>query len=94
MIFLSSILNLAMAVYSILILVRGIVIWAKVDENNSLVQFVTSVTEPVLSKVRPMFPKATFDVSPIVVIVALWVLSFVLGFLMFAMTPKAVYYGY
>ncbi len=94
MIFLASILNFMMAVYWILILARGIMIWAKVDENNSLVQFVSSLTEPVLSKVRPLFPKATFDVSPIVVIVGLWVLSFVVGMMLFSMAPKAVYYGY
>jgi len=64
--------------YSLLIFARVIMTWIpNIDPYHPMVQMLYQVTEPVLEPVRRIIPPigGMMDISPIVVIIALSVLS-------------------
>ncbi len=64
----------------LIILARVILSWfPNVSYNNPIVQFIYAVTEPILSPIRRILPKtATFDFTPMVAIVIIFVIQQIL----------------
>ena len=55
--------------YQLLIIVRAVQSWVRVDPRHPFVRGIASVTEPVLSPIRSFAMFGTVDFSPVVVIV-------------------------
>ena len=53
-----------------IIIIRALLSWVNPDPYNPIVQFLNSITEPVLYRVRQLIPMSSIgiDFSPIVVI--------------------------
>ena len=61
-----------------IIIVRALISWVNPDPYNPIVQFLQSVTEPILSPIRRLLPPAMrwgLDISPIIAILALMFLK-------------------
>lgn len=74
-------IDTAVDVYVLLIIIRAILSWVNPNPYHPAVHFVHRVTEPVLRPVRQILPPlGGFDLSPIVVIIALiFVKNLVIG---------------
>lgn len=76
---LASLLDVGITVYIWIVIARALVSWVNADPYNPIVQFLRSVTDPVLQKIRGVLPHfAGLDFSPLVLILVLYVLE---GFL-------------
>ena len=55
------------------IIIRALLSWVNPDPYNPIVQFLNSITEPVLYRVRQLIPMSNIgiDFSPIVVILVI-----------------------
>jgi len=59
--------------YSLLIFIRIIFSWVMVSYSNRVMRFLVNATEPMLGPLRRMVPLVgTFDISPIVAFIILW----------------------
>jgi len=59
--------------YSLLIFIRIIFSWGMVSYSNRVMRFLVNATEPLLGPLRRMVPPlGTFDISPIVAFIVLW----------------------
>ncbi len=70
---LAQVLNIALTLYMWIIIIRALLSWVNPDPYNPIVQFLHSITEPVLYRVRKLvsMPGMGLDLSPIIVILAL-----------------------
>jgi len=73
----AQVLDYILWAYLWIIIGRVIVSWVNADRYNPIVRFLYSATEPVLERVRQRLPvyAAGFDVSPIVVWIAVMFLQ-------------------
>ncbi|PKN77843.1 MAG: hypothetical protein CVU48_10195 [Candidatus Cloacimonetes bacterium HGW-Cloacimonetes-1] len=62
-------------VYSYIILARVIMSWIIQDPYNKFYQFLYRITEPVLAPIRNILPSMGLDLSPIIVFLAIDILS-------------------
>ena len=54
------------------IFLRAIVSWFPIDQNNSFVRSLDSMTEPIIEPIRKFLPKfGMFDLSPLIAIILL-----------------------
>lgn len=61
--------------YSLLILVAVVLSWLRLDPRHPAVQFVDTLTEPVLAPIRRLLPPmGGLDFSPLVLLVGLRIL--------------------
>ena len=70
----AQMLDIVLTVVYWLILIRAWISWVTPDPNNPIVQFLYSVTEPILYPIRRILPaglKSGFDISPIVAFLAI-----------------------
>jgi YggT family protein len=59
--------------YSLLIFIRIIFSWGMVSYSNRMMRWLVNATEPMLAPLRRMVPPlGTFDISPIVAFIILW----------------------
>jgi YggT family protein len=59
--------------YSLLIFIRIIFSWGMVSYSNRVMRFLVNATEPLLGPLRRIVPPlGTFDISPIVAFIILW----------------------
>ncbi len=59
--------------YSLLIFIRIIFSWVMVSYSNRLMRFLVNTTEPMLGPLRRIVPPVgTFDISPIVAFIIVW----------------------
>jgi len=67
------VLNMALTLYMWIIIIRALLSWVNPDPYNPIVQFLYSITEPVMHRVRQMLPMSGIglDISPIIVILAI-----------------------
>ncbi len=67
------ILDIALTIYMWVIIIRAILSWVNPDPYNPIVQFLHSITEPVLYRVRKALPLPGMglDLSPIIVLLAI-----------------------
>ncbi len=73
----AKIIHVVLNIYMWIIIARAILSWVNPDPYNKIVQFLYRVTEPVLAQVRRWLPfgRMGIDVSPIVVILAIYFLD-------------------
>ena len=69
----AKILEVVLQFYMWIIIVRALLSWVNPDPYNPIVQFLNSITEPVLYRVRQLIPMSGMgiDFSPIIVILAI-----------------------
>ncbi len=69
----ATILDIALSIYMWIIIIRALLSWVNPDPYNPIVQFLYSITEPVMSRVRQLIPMSGMgiDFSPIIVILVI-----------------------
>lgn len=71
----ANLLDMALGLYTLLIVARALVSWVSPDPYNPIVQILYRATEPALRPVRRLLPVTGIDLSPIVVIFAIMFLQ-------------------
>lgn len=72
-------LVLILNLYGYVIIARAVMSWVNPNPYNPVVQFVCRITDPVLEPIRRVLPDmGGIDLSPMVVLVAIWVLNYLL----------------
>ena len=69
----AQILKIVLELYMWIIIIRALLSWVNPDPYNPIVQFLNSITEPVLYRVRQFIPMSGMgiDFSPIIVILVI-----------------------
>ena len=69
----AQILNIILQLYMWVIIIRALLSWVNPDPYNPIVQFLYSITEPVLYRIRQLIPMSGIgiDFSPIIVLLAI-----------------------
>ena len=69
----AKILDIALGIYMWVIIIRALLSWVNPDPYNVIVQFLYSITEPVMARVRQLLPMSGLgiDFSPIIVILGI-----------------------
>lgn len=67
----ASVMNMALSLYMFIIVARALISWVSPDPYNPIVQFLYTVTEPVLRPVRRRLPVTGVDISPIIIILVI-----------------------
>ncbi|MCH8311872.1 MAG: YggT family protein [Nitrospinae bacterium] len=69
----AKILDIALGIYLWVIIIRALLSWVNPDPYNVIVQFLYSITEPVMARVRQLLPMSGvgIDFSPIIVILGI-----------------------
>ncbi len=77
----AGVLDLLLNVYTYLIIGRAIISWVNPDPYNPIVNFLYTVTEPVMRIARKIIPPigGTLDISPIIVLVLIFLLRMLLN---------------
>jgi YggT family protein len=59
--------------YEIIVIIRVLFSWIPVDQNNSVVRWIYTLTEPLLEPIRRMLPleRIGIDISPLLLLFAL-----------------------
>ncbi len=68
----ATVIDVLLTVYMWLIIARAIISWVNPDPYNPIVRFLISATEPVLYPVRRRLPPMGIDLSPLIVIAAIY----------------------
>ena len=74
------VVNTVLTIYFWIVIISALLSWVNPDPYNPIVRFLRGVTEPVFYKIRRWLPFAVvggFDLSPIVVIIAIQVCKIV-----------------
>jgi YggT family protein len=73
----ATILDYALTVANWLIIIRALLSWVSPDPFNPIVQFLYSVTEPMLAPFRRLVPVYSIglDLSPVFALLAIWFLK-------------------
>ncbi|ACS80458.1 MULTISPECIES: YggT family protein [Maridesulfovibrio] len=77
----AKVLSLVLNLYMWVVIISALITWVNPDPYNPIVRFLRSVTEPVFAKVRQYLPFVNiggFDLSPIVVLLAIQMLDIAL----------------
>jgi YggT family protein len=76
----TSLILFALQIFRFILLARVLLSWfPDIDRNNSIVQFIFDVTEPVLRPIRDLLPPTSgIDFSPLLVFLAISILMGVL----------------
>ncbi|WP_147821585.1 YggT family protein [Salidesulfovibrio onnuriiensis] len=76
----AKVLSIVLNAYMWIVIISALITWVNPDPYNPIVRFLRGVTEPVFYKVRQLLPFLNvggFDLSPIVIILAIQVLDIV-----------------
>ncbi len=70
---LAKVLDVVLVLYMWVIIARAVLSWVSPDPYNPIVRFITTVTEPVMYRIRRVLPVSFggLDFSPILVILAI-----------------------
>lgn len=81
---LASVINLVCQIYIYIVIGRALVSWVSPDPYNPIVRFLYNATEPLLGRLRRLLPLefGGFDLSPIVLLLALEIVRRLLLFLL------------
>ncbi len=74
----ATVLDYVLTIYMWLIIIRALLSWVNPDPYNPIVQTLYKLTDPVLYKIRRMFPitySIGIDFSPIIVILVIYFLQ-------------------
>ena len=70
------IVNLALEIYTFLLLARALLSWARMDPYHPVAQFLYRVTEPILAPIRRAMPNTgMLDFSPLVAMILIMILQ-------------------
>lgn len=70
---LANILDIALTVYSFVIIASALLSWINPNPYNPIVRFIYRVTEPVLNPIRKLIPlRLSVDISPLVVLLLIY----------------------
>lgn len=85
----AQILDIVLTLYMWIIIIRAVLSFVNPDPYNPIVQFLYSITEPVLYRVRKLVPMSGIglDFSPMIVIL---VIVFLKGFLVTSLGRMAI----
>lgn len=67
----AQVIDMALTAYYWVIIVRALISWVSPDPFNPIVQFLQTVTEPVLAPIRRILPpmfRFGIDISPVIAI--------------------------
>jgi|TARA_B110000467_G_C18077765_1_gene344930 YggT family protein len=69
----AKVLDIVLVLYMWIIIIRALLSWVNPDPYNPIVQFLYSVTEPLLYKIRQFLPTSGIgiDFAPILVLLAI-----------------------
>jgi YggT family protein len=69
----ATVINYVLLFFMLVVLARAVLSWVNPDPYNPIVRFITSVTEPVLYRIRRVLPVTYggIDLSPVVVFLAI-----------------------
>jgi YggT family protein len=72
----ADIIDVTILVLTIAIIVRALLSWfPNVDPRNPLVEFIITITEPILAPIRSVMPRmGMFDLTPMIAIILLQVI--------------------
>ena len=64
-------------IYSLLIIVRAVLSWVRVDPRNRYVRILYVITDPILEPIQRVVPPigGTLDISPIIALLLVWILE-------------------
>ena len=69
-------LHLLLELYALVVIASAVLSWMRLSEDNPFVRLVRQLTEPVFSQVRRVVPAVGgFDLSPLVVLLAIGLLQ-------------------
>ncbi|MEK7279083.1 MAG: YggT family protein [Nitrospirota bacterium] len=70
----AKILDMALYFFMWVIIIRSLITWVNPDPYNPIVQFMTRVTEPILSPIRRFLPtyRIGVDLSPFIAILIIY----------------------
>ena len=72
----ATVLDYVLTFYTWIVIARALISWVNSDPWNPIVQFLSRATEPVLAPIRRRLGWSMgIDLSPLVVIVAIWFLQ-------------------
>lgn len=72
-IFIANILDVALTIYSFIVIASALISWVRPDPYNPIVRFLYRVTEPILSPVRKLLPfRSPFDISPLILLLLIY----------------------
>ena len=82
------IINLGITLYIYIVIASALISWVNPDPYNPIVRFLRNATDPLLDRIRRMLPvqMGGFDLSPIVLIFGLYLVSALLNSLAIGMT--------
>jgi YggT family protein len=74
-----QLVDIALGLYSFIIIARALISWVRLDPYHPIVRFLHEATEPVLAPVRRLMPGGMMmDFSPLIVIILISVLRQIL----------------
>ncbi|MEK6577497.1 MAG: YggT family protein [Nitrospirota bacterium] len=70
----AKVLDMALNFFMWVIIIRALITWVNPDPYNPIVQFLTRVTEPILSPIRRLLPtyRIGVDLSPFIAILIIY----------------------
>ncbi|MBI5746559.1 MAG: YggT family protein [Nitrospirae bacterium] len=70
----AKVLDIALNFFMWVIIIRALITWVNPDPYNPIVQFLTRVTEPILSPIRRLLPtyRIGLDLSPFIAILIIY----------------------
>ena len=70
----AKVLDMALNLFMWVIIIRALITWVNPDPYNPIVQFLTRVTEPILSPIRRLLPtyRIGVDLSPFIAILIIY----------------------
>lgn len=74
----ANILDVLLTIIYWLVIIRALISWVNPDPNNTIVQFLYKVTEPILEPIRRLLPlnfRFGIDISPVIVILLIMFLK-------------------
>ncbi|HDR46678.1 MAG TPA: YggT family protein [Geoalkalibacter subterraneus] len=82
------IINLGITLYIYIVIASALISWVNPDPYNPIVRFLRNATAPLLDRIRRVLPvqMGGFDLSPIVLIFGLYLVSALLNSLVIGMT--------
>ncbi|MCX7988412.1 MAG: YggT family protein [Thermodesulfovibrio sp.] len=69
----ANILDIALTIYSFIIIASALVSWVNPDPYNPIVRFLYKVTEPILRPIRRLIPfRLPVDISPLILLLLIY----------------------
>ena len=76
----AGILNAFLYILIIAIVARALLSWFPISRSNPLIQLVHQITDPLIEPIRRIMPRTgMIDLSPMIVIVVLWLMILVVN---------------